>query len=379
MIKITIALKMLMLISWLLLPLATNAQVTTPTLESGLRFVSKDTTFSYRVNPVLQNQLIFTDTEAHSPEFLVKNRRTRFYVTGFVIDPRLTYKIQLRFESNNQNLYDAAFKFQVNPKLSIWFGQETLPAARSQLVSLKYLQFVDRSIVHSIFDLQKDLGLWAFYKTKLGASELRISSALSNGEGIFRGANTQGYSYTGRVDWLPLGTFIKGGDIKGSDVQREPLPKLALGVAYNFNDEANANRGQRGAVFPNELTTDISTLYLDGMFKYQGWSIMGEWIVRSTKDPILEAEIPVFDGHGYSIQGGYLLDNNMELALRLAVTEPNISIQDKVNSVEEYTFGLNKYIAQYSLKIQGDVSYRLSTGIEPSHSIQSRLQVTINF
>jgi hypothetical protein len=76
-----------------------------------------------------------------------------------VIDPRLTYKIQLRFESNNQNLYDAALKFQVNPKLSIWFGQETLPAARSQLVSLKYLQFVDRSIVHSIFDLQKDLGL----------------------------------------------------------------------------------------------------------------------------------------------------------------------------------------------------------------------------
>jgi hypothetical protein len=222
--KITIALKLLPLISLVLLPLTTNAQMTPHTLESGLRFVSKDTTFSYRVNPVLQNQLIFSDTKAHSPEFLVKNRRTRFYVTGFVIDPRLTYKIQLRFESNNQNLYDAALKFQVNPKLSIWFGQETLPAARSQLVSLKYLQFVDRSIVHSIFDLQKDLGLWAFYKTKLGTSELRISSALSNGAGIFRGANTQGYSYTGRVDWLPLGTFIKGGDIKGSDVQREPMP-----------------------------------------------------------------------------------------------------------------------------------------------------------
>ena len=56
---------------------------------------------------------------------------------------------------------------------------------------------------------------------------------------------------------------------------------------------------------------------------------MGEWIVRTTKDTILEAEIPVFDGHGYSIQG--------------------------------------------------DVSYRLSTGIEASHSIQSRLQITINF
>lgn len=141
--KITIALKLLPLISLVLLPLTTNAH----TLESGLRFVSKDTTFSYRVNPVLQNQLIFSDTKAHSPEFLVKNRRTRFYVTGFVIDPRLTYKIQLRFESNNQNLYDAALKFQVNPKLSIWFGQETLPAARSQLVSLKYLQFVDRSFI----------------------------------------------------------------------------------------------------------------------------------------------------------------------------------------------------------------------------------------
>ena len=76
--KITIALKILPLIFLLLLPLSTNAQMTPPTLESGLRFVSKDTTFRYRINPVLQNQLIYSDTEAHSPEFLVKNRRTRF-------------------------------------------------------------------------------------------------------------------------------------------------------------------------------------------------------------------------------------------------------------------------------------------------------------
>jgi hypothetical protein len=47
--KITIALKLLPLISLVLLPLTTNAQMTPHTLESGLRFVSKDTTFSYRI------------------------------------------------------------------------------------------------------------------------------------------------------------------------------------------------------------------------------------------------------------------------------------------------------------------------------------------
>ena len=254
-----------------LLPIAVEAQNFDADIENGLEFTAIDTMFSFRINPVLQNQIVVNNNEEASPEVYFRNRRTRFYLSGFIYDTRLTYKIQLRFESNNQNLYDAAFKFKLNKAFTFWVGRETLPAARSQLVSLKYLQFVDRSIVHSVFDLQKDLGIWAFYNTAFGAKHLKISTAFSNGEGIFRSADTRGYSYTGRVDLFLLGKFANGGDVKGSDLQREPTPKLALGVAYNFNDEATANRGQRGTVFPNTTTTDIHTVYVDGMLNTKGF------------------------------------------------------------------------------------------------------------
>lgn len=357
------------------------AQQASNPFTRNLSYESPDSTFSFRVNPVVQNQVYVTHEEG-AEQLSFRNRRTRFYMSGYVFDPRFVYKVQLRFEKNDQNLYDAAFKFSPNDRFTLWLGQETLPAARSQLVSLKYLQFVDRSIVHAMFDLQKDVGLWVFYDQPIGQSLWTLSGALSNGEGIFRPTHSKGLSYTLRLNTRPLGAFAGNGDTRGADIQFEPSAKVAIGIAYNFNDNATASRGQRGVAFPAGFTRDIHTVYVDGIFKLQGWSVMAEWISRSSPDKVLESSNPVFRGTGFSAQSGYMIRPTVDLALRYSVTSPRGAVTQQYPKQQDITLGLSKYFAGYAFKLQGDLSYywtSFSSSAKDQERIQARVQISINF
>lgn len=345
-----------------------------------LTFQTSDSLFSLRINPVLQNQFQASqnrDTNVNTSEFI--NRRTRIYLTGHIFDSNLSYKVQLRFESDVQTLFDAAFKYKVNEQLSFWMGQETLPAARSQLVSLKNLQFPERSVVHSVFDLQKDLGVWAFFDFDLKKSHFKTSLALTNGEGIFRPAQPKGKSYTARLDFLPLGKFINNGDVRASDLERHPSPKLAFGYAFNSNDNANASRGQRGFEFPNNETRDITNHYIDMMFKYSGVSVMSEFIIRNTENPVVNIESVVYKGRGFNINVGYLFDNDVEIAARYATIIPSNEISSIEPKRKDYTIGLSKYIVGHNLKIQADFTYQKNTGAKNFDILEQRVKIQLNF
>jgi len=354
-----------------------GAQSNPHSLSEKLEYISPDSSFRIRLRPVLQNQLIILRNEKDDLQANVINRRTRFYFKGFFLNPKFNYKIQLRFEKTNQTLYDAAFKYHINKNWSFWFGQENLPAARSQLVSLKYLQFVERSAIHSIFDIQKDLGLWGFYKKKFSTKSIKLAFAISEGEGIFRPANNKGLSYTGRIDFLPFGAFENNGDIRGSNLMREESPKVAVGTAFSFNKNANAHRAQRGIPFPDNVTTDISTWYIDGIVKYRGFSAMIEYIRRETPNPVLEADKPVFDGSGFNIQGGYLTTNNLEWSFRYAGLYTDDSIEDSVESENNYTIGLSKFFRGHNVKLQGNLVYTDINNKQLNDRIELRLQMHI--
>ncbi|MCF6336147.1 MAG: hypothetical protein L3J12_10435, partial [Spirochaetales bacterium] len=88
------------------------------------------------------------------------------------------------------------------------------------------------------------------------------------------------HQYTGRVEFLPFGTFTKKGDYKGSDLSRETIPKLAVGIVYDINKNAVRSLSNRGVYMEIDsglFETDISTLFVDTMFKYKGFSFMGEY------------------------------------------------------------------------------------------------------
>jgi len=108
--------------------------------------------------------------------------------------------------------------------------------------------------------------------------------------------------------------------------------------------------------------TNINTLFIDAMFKYKGFSLMTEYADRDAKDPIAknsdgtETGDVVQVGTGLNIQTGYLFKNNWEVSGRYSTVELDYNITGK-NPEHQYTFGISKYIAGHSLKVQSDVSF----------------------
>src|SRR5690606_23161355 len=117
------------------------------------------------------------------------------------------------------------------------------------------------------------------------------------------------------------------------------------------------------------------------MFKYNGFSFMGEYAHRSADDPLAKNSdgsltgAMVLTGSGLNLQTGYLFKSNWEVSGRYTQIDPN-SISGQ-NLQQEYTLGLSKYIVGHNLMIQTDFSY-LTLGAQNEELI-FRLQFDIHF
>lgn len=345
-----------------------------------LNVVAKDS--SYSANFALRIQSLFTSSwelpegeglENVESNFLIRRARLKF--GGFAYSPRLTYKVELGLSNrdiagaseftSNAPLYilDAVVKWNFHENFELWVGQTKLPGNRERLISSANLETVDRSLLNSRFNIDRDLGIQLHHYFDLGNNFIvREAVAISKGEG--RNVTTEnlgGYQYTGRLEVLPFGDFQ---DYSGADFVREPSPKLAVGASYDFNDDAVKTRSNQGSYMITDYgfyQTDVRTFFLDAMFKYEGISVMAEYADRNSEDPFatnfdgtLTGDIVNF-GQGFNFQAGYLFKNNYQILGRYT----NIDLDDEVTQLIEnqYTLTLSKYIAKHKLKIQTDISY----------------------
>ena len=51
-----------------------------------------------------------------------------------------------------------------------------------------------------------------------------------------------GYQYTGRIEFLPMGEFTGKGDYYGADLAREKTLKMAIGITADYNNNAFRRR-----------------------------------------------------------------------------------------------------------------------------------------
>ena len=190
--------------------------------------------------------------------------------------------------------------------------------------------------------------------------------------------NVGGYEYTGHLEYLPLGEFASKGEYFGSDLKRESSPKLAIGVTYDFNDNATREQGFKGDYMAVEQ--DMTTLLVDAMFKYQGISTMLEYANKQTSgNPVgvdINGNTGVFvTGTAINAQAGYLFNNNFEVAGRYTLVQPENENWDDDHTI--MTLGISRYVVGHSLKIQSDVSHiNYET---KDDKLQVRFQVELSF
>ncbi len=356
------------------------------TFGKGIRFNTPNDPyylkFSMRIQPLFTTN--FRDFEKldqpQLQEVQMMIRRARLKFDGHVIDnanKKWTYKFELAFGNRNiggisdftnmgaRIILDAVIKYQFHKNYSVWFGQTKLPGNRERVVSSANLQFVDRHIVNSRFNLDRDMGFQLRGKHKVGNMPILTAFALSMGEGRnITETNLGGLEYTFRLEVLPLGAFSsKKGHYSEADLDREPKPKMAIGASFDYNDRAARVRSNQGSfVIPDGMvaTNSLTTLWLDLIYKHKGWSFMTEYAYRSAKDdPIVfdmngDYYTSFYVGQGINFQLGYLLKSNWEFAGRTSFLTPERNITNQQN---QYTFVVSKYIVGHSLKVQADISY----------------------
>lgn len=272
--------------------------------------IAADSSWSMRFGLRFQSQFVgawnIDDTDGigdGTSQFQIRRARLKF--DGFAFSPKLKYKMELGLSNRDlgpansttnfapRMILDAVLKWNFYENFVLWAGQTKLPGNRERVISSANLQLVDRSMLNSVYNIDRDIGFQLHHHINIGKSlVVREAFAFSQGEG--RNVvqhNLGGYEYTGRLEVLPFGVFASKGDYTGGDLKREQKPKLAIGATYDYHERAVRDRANQGSYMSYDTNNDgnidgyfeatTSTIFVDLMFKYKGFSVMGEFANRT--------------------------------------------------------------------------------------------------
>ena len=356
-----------------------------------INFIAKDSSFSVKFAPRIQSRYQSEwsyngeDYDPANINFSVRRARLKF--GGFAFSPKLKYKIELGLSNRDisgANVYnrntpryilDAVVMWNFHENFELWAGQTKLPGNIERVVSSANLQLIDRSLLNSKFNIDRDVGIQLRHKLRLGGNWIiKEKFSISQGEGrnITEG-NIGGLQYTSRLELLPFGEFSSKGDYFQGDLKREKSIKAMFGFTYDINENAVKSRSNMGSYLIQSsgglFETDITTIFLDGVIKYNGFALTGEYANRDAdqiealeEDGRTKTGALVGAGSASNIQGSYLFKNNFEITARY--TNINFKEITRLSDLKQITFGVSKYVVGHSLKIQADISLLNANGIK---------------
>ena len=356
-----------------------------------INFIAKDSSFSVKFAPRIQSRYqsewSYNGEDYDPADINFSVRRARLKFGGFAFSPKLKYKIELGLSNRDisgANVYnrntpryilDAVVMWNFHENFELWAGQTKLPGNIERVVSSANLQLIDRSLLNSKFNIDRDVGIQLRHKLRLGGNWIiKEKFSISQGEGrnITEG-NIGGLQYTSRLELLPFGEFSSKGDYSQGDLKREKSIKAMFGFTYDINENAVKSRSNMGSYLIQSsgglFETDITTIFLDGVIKYNGFALTGEYANRDAdqiealeEDGKTKTGAVVGAGSASNIQGSYLFKNNFEITARY--TNINFKEITRLSDLKQITFGVSKYVVGHSLKIQADISLLNASGIK---------------
>jgi len=339
-------------------------------------------------------------------------RRARLRLDGDALNKKIDYRLQIDLTGYGEDgeqaasyLLDAWVAYNFSNGIKITFGQRFSPTDNRELMmGSNTLQLVERSRVTSAFASIREFGLFVEGRYRVGSTYFKPVISITNGDGpnVFN-KDRGGLKYGARLDFLPFGLFNHFGQFRQADLIRELTPKLVIGAAYSYNDGMSSRRGREsGAIIylndeGKETLPDYSKICMDLLFKYKGFSLIGEFVhtaatvpsdlttrVRNDGTTSKTMEVDgkqdisnyvkgrMMLGNGYNIQAGYVFRSMWSIDARYTklVADKNSFLNNGTfyNRPEYYTLGISKYMGRnYGFKIQGDLTY--STVNEGSNDI----------
>jgi len=328
-------------------------------------------------------------------------RRLRLRLVGDAPRQRLSFRLQVDLsgsaevgDERDSFLLDAFVTYRPTKTMQIAFGQRTTYTDNRELFMRSYtLQLVERSRVTSAFASIREFGLFVQDRIRLFETQnyIRPYFVLTNGDGINAFAKDRGsLKVGGRIDYLPFGLFYNKGQFRQADLVRELVPRLVVGVAYSYNFGMSSRRGRRSGsiIYLNDEDEDAlpgyGKLSVDFLFKYRGFSMLGEFVYSHADVPVDEITQRVRNdgsvatsfeggvdnfvkgrmmlGRGYNLQAGYIFPTNTSIDARFTHLDADeasfLNNGTFYNRPFYYTLGATQYFDNnYGFKIQASVTY----------------------
>lgn len=224
-------------------------------------------------------------------------------------------------------------------------------------------------------------GLFLETKFPLGGTWIISPSAsITTGEGqnFFEAQDNTGFKYGGRLDVLPFGDFKKNNAFIAEDVYREGKPKLAVGFAASYNVKASSSIGSENptidGIFDKKGMADFADygkIVADFIFKYKGYSLIGEFINASVQGKELYTNAGATNqltnetassfynaGNAYNIQTAYVTESGWSVGGRFTHIAPEFKLETSlVQQQDWYTLSFNKFMKSNAVKAGLNITY----------------------
>jgi hypothetical protein len=371
----------------------------------GIRFETsdgKEVRITGYLQPYFETKNYTSDQDLDA-ENRFRMRRSRLRVDGTSSNKKFSYRLQVDLSGSAEvedavgnYLMDAVISYDVTKRIKASFGQRSsFTDNRELFMNSNSLQLVERSRVTSAFATIREFGLFLEGNFKTGGnSYLKPYFVLTNGDGgnVFA-KDRGGVKVGGRLDFLPFGLFTNFGQFRQADVVRELTPKLVVGANYSLNNGISDRRGREsGSILyldasNNESLPDFTKFGVDFLFKYKGFSALGEFVKTISSVPTDITQRVRIDGStstnfdvngfqdidayvkgrmmlgvGYNFQMGYLFKSGISVDGRYAhlKADENSFLNNATfyNRPNNYTLGISKYLGRnYGAKIQTSMTY----------------------
>ena len=360
----------------------------------GLTLTVGDDRFSLSLRSRAQVRDTITAQDGKPTTNEINVKTVRLWLQGHVLTRDLRYGVQLAFGGNDFDagssspIFDAFVEYTRLRDLNIKVGQFFVPFDRARTIREFGLQLIDRPQMVTELSLDRDVGI-SISSNNLGGYKEIFGYALGffggEGKNRFGGAGV-GFLYTARFTIRPFGTFDD--DLEG-DLSRVKKPRLAIGFAGAYNQSTSRQKSTSGNVL--QLGTfDYWHADADLVFKYGGFSFLGEFLYRKSRQGSLDAVVSGVDTRewsrsalGYVLQAGYMVHQKVELAARyddlrsIGQTDPSLVALAKTTG-KEVGGGVNVYLNGHAFKIQADYQYLFGDSVRGGKHT-TRIQLDASF
>lgn len=316
-------------------------------------------------------------------------RRVRMKVGGHGYRPWLKYYFEVDWQPTRSSgddhndsaarIFDWRIMFEKYQWIQLQIGQWKIHYNRERVDSSGKQQFVERSIVNSVFTIDRQVGVMLHGHLAPGTLfDSRYYAGVFTGSGRGEANDDDQMMYMGRFQWNFLGRDLKW-EQSDTEYHEKPAGSLAFagytttGKCTRWSSSGCGSLGTNNSLglgFTSDSNAADGQFRVEGLveefaFKWAGLSIQHEYHWKQVKDSgggIAGVGNSKTNLMGSYAQIGYfphyiipVIPKPLEFAFRYAFVDPNVSAKD--DKLQEFTFATNWFFAGHRNKVTMDVSH----------------------